>query len=299
MEIKLGDVEDLESRPSAVTLYKAIEEKGKFMGRTSILYSVMMVGKISPHVVSHDEVASYFEGMLMQFKPPDHITGLLMIYPYHVVNIIETSFRTMMRIFRSLNESERIIQCYIEQYTEMLNKDLAEDDERRQFTGFDQATLDEIAEMSRLAPLIHNRILSLRDNMTHRIYRTYEVLAFDMEPVSLTQYDNSEPDDKRLLDTLTQLLRLSLFLSKEPMKNQEEYVPEIFKMKLTEILRRLREEHPELVPQQVTVGYFSEVCTYDAIIPIQEYLNFYDLPFEISLQSEITWPLPKKSFFYY
>ncbi|KAF6770164.1 hypothetical protein AHF37_11562 [Paragonimus kellicotti] len=69
-------------------------------------------------------------------------------------------------------------------------------------------------------------------------------------------------------------------------------------MKLTEILRRLREEHPELVPQQVTVGYFSEVCTYDGIIPIQEYLNFYDLPFEISLQSEITWPLPKKSFFY-
>ncbi|KAG5442574.1 Testis-expressed protein 47 [Clonorchis sinensis] len=296
---KLLDIEDIESRPAATTLYQSIEEKGRFLGRTNILYSIVLVGKVSPHVADRREVAAYFEGLLMQFKPPDQITGLLLIYPYHVVNIIETSFRTMMRILRALNESERIINCYIAHYTAILNKDLPEDEEPRRFTCFDEATMEEIAERPTLAPLIHNRILFVKDNLVHRMYRTYEVLPFDMEPISLKQYDSSESDEKRFLETLSQLIRLGVFLSEEPMKGQEEYVPEIFKMKLTKILRHLREEHPELVPQQVTVGYFSELSNYPGIIPVQEYLNFYDMPYEITLQSENTWPLPKKSFFYY
>ncbi|THD25570.1 hypothetical protein D915_003600 [Fasciola hepatica] len=294
------DIEDADARLSATSLYQSLEEKGKFMGRVNLLYSVYLVGKISPHLIDQHDVQSYFEGLLSQFKSPDQITGLVMVYPYHVVNIIETSFRSLMKVLRHLNETEKLINCYIEKCVEKLNRNLPEDSDPIPFTGFDREAKKQLIEKHQhLAPLVDNKILFIRSNLASRVYRTFEVLTFDMEPASLNQYDNSEPDEKKLLDTIIQLTRLGIYLSKEPMKNQEEYVPELFKIKLTEILKRLREDHPELVPQQVVVGYFSEISTFEGIIPLQEYLNFYDLPYETSLQSEVTWPLPKKAFFYY
>ncbi|VDP78387.1 unnamed protein product [Echinostoma caproni] len=158
-----------------------------------------------------------------------------------------------MKILRHLNETEKIVNCYIERYTEKLNWNLPEDKDPIPFTGFDRDMKKQLSEKYRLAPLINNRILSIRSNLPSRVYRTYEVLAFDMEPVSLSQYDASEPDEKKLVDTIVQLIRLGIYLSEEPMKDQEDYVPELFKIRLTEILKRLREDHPELVPQQGTI----------------------------------------------
>lgn len=43
--------------------------------------------------------------------------------------------------------------------------------------------------------------------------------------------------------------------------------------------------HLQICTISVVVGYFSEMSTFEGIIPLQEYLNFYDLPYETSLQS--------------
>ncbi|CAH8653963.1 unnamed protein product, partial [Schistosoma margrebowiei] len=70
-----------------VSLYQALEEK-EFFGRANVLYSVVLVGKISPHI-TNNEVGKFYEKLTSSFIPPDHITGLLMVYPYHVIHIIE------------------------------------------------------------------------------------------------------------------------------------------------------------------------------------------------------------------
>ncbi|CAL8102385.1 unnamed protein product [Calicophoron daubneyi] len=272
--------EEIEDRPPPISLYCALEEKGRFMGRTNMLYSSVLVGKISPHVTDRQSVTAYFDTLMTQFKEPDEVTGLLMVYPYHVLTIIETSFRTLMKIIRALNESEKIINCYIAAYTEQLNKDATDDEEKRSFNSLDSISVQELFDKHTPAPVINNKLLCVRENLVQRIFRT-------------------ESDEKKLIETLGQLARLSAFLAEEPMKNMEEYVPEIFKMRITQVLSKLREEHPDLVPPQTTVGYFSEVSTYEGLIPLEEYLNFYDLPYEVSLQSETTWPIQKKKFFYY
>lgn len=124
-----------------------------------------------------------------------------------------------MKILRQLNESEKIIKSYIERCVEKLNWNVPEDSDPIPFTGFDRELKKQVTEAHpHLAPLVENKILYIRSNLISRIYRTYEVIAFDMEPASLNQYDTSESDEKKLLDTIIQLTRLSKYLSEEPMR---------------------------------------------------------------------------------
>ncbi|KAH9591212.1 hypothetical protein MS3_00003582 [Schistosoma haematobium] len=81
-------------------------------------------------------------------------------------------------------------------------------------------------------------------------------------------------------------------------RDQDEYVPETFKRKLTGILNNIRQVRPELIPQQVAVGYFADISCYEGIIPLKEYMKLYDIPYETSSQSELTWPIERNSFIY-
>ncbi|CAH8653938.1 unnamed protein product [Heterobilharzia americana] len=294
----MSALDDEDSISSVISLFRTIEEKGKYVGRTNVLHSVVLVGKISPHVTDHQAVGNYFEAIALKFSPPDHVTGLLMVYPYHVIHIIESSFRTLLKIFRAMNESEKIIEWYMKPYTELGDIDLKSDDKRKPFGGFDESTIKTELKKHALGPTIHNRIICAIDNVTNRIFRTYEVLIFDMEPTIISDYDSNESDSKKLLNLLIQVTRLSIYLAEEPMKGQKEYVPEIFKRKLNEILNNIRQAHPELIPQQVAVGYFADISSYEGIIPLQEYMDLYDLPYETTIQSELTWPIHGNKYFY-
>nr|CAH8869684.1 unnamed protein product [Trichobilharzia regenti] len=294
----MSEIDDDDEFANAYSLFRALEEKGKYIGRTNILQSVILVGKISPHITDHLAIGKYYDSLAHSFSSPDHITGLLMIYPYHVIHIIESSFRTLLKIFRAIDKSDKIIEWYMESHTERINLNLSEEEDRKPFSGFDRQTIQEMCRKYALAPTIHNRILCSLDNVVHRIFRTYEVLVLDMEATVISDYDSNETDEKKLLDLLSQVTRLSVHLAEEPMKGQEEYVPEIFRRKLAEILGNIRQVHPELIPQQAVVGYFADVSSYEGLISIKEYMNIYDLPYETSLQSELAWPVQKNSFFY-
>ncbi|KAK4474387.1 hypothetical protein MN116_001547 [Schistosoma mekongi] len=249
---------------------------------TNILYSVILVGKISPHITSHHDVGKFYECLSSSFAPPDHITGLLMVYPYHVINIIELSFRALMKFFRAVSETEKISERCKNWNTEQINN----------------VTMQEMFTKNHMAPTTHTRILCAVDNVVCRMYRTYEVLEFDMEPTRIYNYDSHESDEKKLLNLLSQVNKLSIYLAEKMMSDQSEYITETFKQKLTEILSNIRQFHPELIPQQVAVGYFSDISSYEGIIPIQEYMRLYDIPYETSLQSELTWPIATNSFIY-
>ncbi|CAH8677247.1 unnamed protein product [Schistosoma rodhaini] len=207
---------------------------------------------------------------MSSFTSPDHITGLLMVYPYHVIHIIESSFRSLMEVFRVITKSEEVIKSYMNCYAGEIIIGQNDAQDYRHFSEFDKATIQEMYKKSSLAPTIHNRILCANDNIVHRIYRTYELLVFDMEPTIISDYDSNESDEKKLLDLLCQVNRLSVHLAEESMRDQKEYAPETFKVSLTEktksqivghfkvhnnrkltgILNNIRQVRPELIPQQ-------------------------------------------------
>ncbi|CAI2736489.1 unnamed protein product [Schistosoma spindalis] len=279
-----------------VSLYQALEQK-EFVGRANVLYSVVLVGKISPHINS-SEVGKFYEKLTSSFTPPDHVTGLLMVYPYHVIHIIESSFRSLMEFFRVIVKSEEIIESCMNRHVEQKNKGQNVAQDYRHFSEFDKANIQEMYTKNFLAPTIHNRVLCAIDNIVHRIYRTYEQLVFDMSPTVISDYDSNESDEKKLLDLLSQVNRLSVHLAEESMRGQDEYVPETFKRKLTGILNNIRQIRPELIPQQVVVGYFADISSYEGIIPLKEYMKLYEIPYETSSQSELTWPIERNSFIY-
>nr|CDS19210.1 hypothetical protein EgrG_000450100 [Echinococcus granulosus] len=80
--------------------------------------------------------------------------------------------------------------------------------------------------------------------------------------------------------------------------DQEEYVPEIYKMRMASFLDDLLEDHPELVPPLMDIWYFAEVSQLNGLISVTEYLDRNDKPDQLSDQTAQTWPLPPSSFLY-
>ncbi|VDK84214.1 unnamed protein product [Dibothriocephalus latus] len=68
---------------------------------------------------------------------------------------------------------------------------------------------------------------------------------------------------------------------------------------MTKLLNDLREEHPELVPQQTDLSYFAEVSTLEGLIPVPEYMKKFEKPCDGMLAREATWPIPKNYFMYH
>uniref|UniRef100_A0A095C599 Uncharacterized protein n=1 Tax=Schistosoma haematobium TaxID=6185 RepID=A0A095C599_SCHHA len=190
-----------------------------------------------------------------------------------------------MEVFRVIAKSEEITESYMNRHSEQINKSHYDAQDYRHFSEFDKVIIQEMYTKNSLAPTIHNRVLCAIDNIVHRIYHTYELLVFDMEPTVISDYDSNESDEKKLLDLLSQVIRLSVHLAEESMRDQDEYVPETFKRKLTGILNNIRQVRPELIPQQVAVGYFADISCYEGIIPLKEYMKLYDIPYETSSQS--------------
>ncbi|VDP49256.1 unnamed protein product [Schistosoma margrebowiei] len=195
-----------------------------------------------------------------------------------------------MKVLRVIAKSEEITESYMNCHSEQINKSQCDAQDYRHFSEFDNVIIQEMYTKNSLAPTIHNRVLCAIDNIAHRIYHTYELLVFDMEPTVISDYDSNESDEKKLLDLLSQVNRLSVHLAEESMRDQDEYVPETFKFlhfqrKLTGILNNIRQVRPELIPQQVAVGYFADISCYEGIIPLKEYLKLYDIPYETSSQS--------------
>ncbi|KAL5107228.1 hypothetical protein TcWFU_000255 [Taenia crassiceps] len=80
--------------------------------------------------------------------------------------------------------------------------------------------------------------------------------------------------------------------------DQEEYVPEIYKMRMASLLDDLLRGHPELVPPLVDIWYFAEVSHFEGLMSVVEYIERNDKPDRLSYPSERTWPLPPNSFLY-
>lgn len=120
-----------------------------------------------------------------------------------------------MEVFRVIAKSEEITESYMNRHSEQINKSHCDGQDYRHFSEFDKVIIQEMYTKNSLAPTIHNRVLCAIDNIVHRIYHTYELLVFDMEPTVISDYDSNESDEKKLLDLLSQVIRLSVHLAEE------------------------------------------------------------------------------------
>lgn len=68
------------------------------------------------------------------------------------------------------------------------------------------------------APIIQSRILCVLNNIPARMFRTFEVKTFGIEPLAALPHFEPNEDEVRLIELLHQLTRLSTYLAYSAMK---------------------------------------------------------------------------------
>ncbi|GFR93574.1 hypothetical protein ElyMa_002646800 [Elysia marginata] len=112
------------------------------------------------------------------------------------------------------------------------------------------------------------------------VFRTLDIVEHGIEA-----YDTNESFENLIVEVLTQVLKLGVFLYKQP------------KLNLKNAMDSLHDKVPEHLPQQSVVHYLLEENDTSMITP-QEYIEIYEKPFDTSLESDMVWPIPTRLFPY-
>ncbi|BHF70239.1 hypothetical protein SprV_0301330200 [Sparganum proliferum] len=243
-------------------------------------------------------MSDFLLNLLPQVTRPYNVTGIVLTYPKHAVLILEAPIKSLLTVLKGLNASECLLKKAIKDYYEVSVVPNAEEDETP-IEISDEEIIRKMIKNPEASPIIQSRILCILHDCKFRIFKAFELKIFDMEAAPLPEVSEPNEDEKKLIELLQQLTRLSVYLVSSAMKDQEEYVPEIYKMRMTKLLNDLREEHPELVPQQTDLGYFAEVSTLEGLISVPEYVERFEKPSDGMLVREATWPIPKNLFMYH
>ncbi|XP_069124645.1 testis-expressed protein 47-like isoform X2 [Argopecten irradians] len=130
-----------------------------------------------------------------------------------------------------------------------------------------------------------SKILIISHDIPHRLYGQWSFRTLDIQAARMESYDSNESTDKIVIDLLTQLLKLGNHLAKTPKQN------------LKNLMDSLHERVPDLLPQQGVLHYLCEDND-PCIIRPQDYLDMYEKPFDVVLDSELVWPLATRLFPY-
>eukprot|EP00745_Piridium_sociabile_P027320 TRINITY_DN44059_c0_g3_i2.p1 TRINITY_DN44059_c0_g3~~TRINITY_DN44059_c0_g3_i2.p1 ORF type:complete len:250 (-),score=65.00 TRINITY_DN44059_c0_g3_i2:347-1096(-) len=130
-----------------------------------------------------------------------------------------------------------------------------------------------------------SKILVISHDIPQRQYQGWGFRTLDIVEPGLEAYEPGDTSENLVVDLLTQLLRLGNFLAKQP------------KLNLKNAMDSLHDKVPELLPQQAVVHYLLEDND-PCIMTPGEYVEMYEQPFDITLDSDLVWPLPTRLFPY-
>lgn len=124
-------------------------------------------------------------------------------------------------------------------------------------------------------------------NVDHEIHiRLFPIYTFKMMNLTLESgaSDPNETVDAICTEMMTRLLRMGKFLYDQAKGTLKK-----------ETIDALHETHPEFLPNQSNANFMLKS---EELWTPKEYLEFYVKPFNIVLESDLTWPAPSKLFPY-
>ncbi|PAA83785.1 hypothetical protein BOX15_Mlig003582g1 [Macrostomum lignano] len=138
-----------------------------------------------------------------------------------------------------------------------------------------------------VSPILRAVILNISHNINHRLFSFWSHAILEVEPVNIDLFETTESDENLISSIMTQLIKLGVHLKKDPTKG-----------KMSEIMKKVREDRQELVPAQAAVGYLAQNCDNSCLIHCSEFLEIYKRPFDVKLASDYVWPLFSNMFSY-
>jgi len=130
-----------------------------------------------------------------------------------------------------------------------------------------------------------SKILSISHDVSQRLFQQWSYRQLDIVEHGIEAYDTNESFENLIVETLTQLIKLGVFLIKQP------------KLNLKNAMDGLHEKVPELLPQQSVVHYLLEEND-SSMMTTQDYISLYETPFDTCLESDMVWPIPTRLFPY-
>ncbi|XP_029113508.1 testis-expressed protein 47 [Scleropages formosus] len=193
-----------------------------------LLHRLVAIGSLSPGLADKRELGAHFESLnqrVQRSHQGEEITGLLLLYPSHMVHIVECSSEALISVLQDLGEL--------------------------------------LTRPSDSVMVVQARILVVSHDIPRRLFQqwTFKVLAPPARsPAGGTEH---EPTEKLVADTLTQLMKLGSRLL-ETLKGSEaaqeasvDQMPEV--MLSQEVLGQLLEREDLLTPPQYLQTYHSPV----------------------------------------
>jgi len=199
--------------------------------------------------MGRNAVGAHYEGFMKKlqndFPGSEPITGLMLIYMKHIVHVVETSSDIVLKIVDDLRKMEEEDNSYIEK----------------------------------------SKILIISHDISTRLYQQWIFRTLDIVEHGIEAFETNDTFENLIVELLTQLLKLGVFLIKQP------------KLNLKNAMDALHEKVPDLLPQQSVVHYLLEEND-SAMMTPDDFMALYEKPFDTFLESDMVWPIPTRLFPY-
>ncbi|XP_068674935.1 testis-expressed protein 47-like isoform X2 [Montipora foliosa] len=107
-----GAEEDSVFDTGRLSLFDLIIERTRAQNKKQLVHRLIYVSKIRHDVSDRKEIGVRYERLFKDLQAQVHgeaVTGLLLIYPLHIIHVIETSYSVLVKVIKDLEEDEQSI----------------------------------------------------------------------------------------------------------------------------------------------------------------------------------------------
>ncbi|XP_028395606.1 testis-expressed protein 47-like [Dendronephthya gigantea] len=165
-----------------LSLFDINMEKARAMNKKHLIHRVIFVAKIRPAVSERREIGGHYERLFKHLHSQiqgETFTGLLLIYPSHIVHIVETSTNILQEVIKSLENTEN-------------NKD---------------GLVHQI------------KILVYSHDIPTRLFTQWSFRVLSIPTTRMESYDASQPCETVVSEAIVLMLKLGQYLAKIPKVN--------------------------------------------------------------------------------
>ena len=165
-----------------LSLFDINMEKARAMNKKHLIHRVIFVGKINSNVSERREIGGYYERLFKQLHSQiqgETFTGLLLMYPSHIVHIVETSTNILEEVIKSLESSESSESGLVHQV----------------------------------------KILVYAHDIPTRLFTQWSFRVLNIPTSRMESYETTQSNETVVTEAIVQLLKLGQYLAKIPKVN--------------------------------------------------------------------------------
>lgn len=182
---------------SRVSYLMLLEGKQTALKKKALLHRLFCISKLTSSETDKAEISNYYENFFKQVQEnhqAEAISGIMLIYPNHVVHLVEAAENVIFDIIRDLDETQPGSNPHL--------------------TG--------------------SKILTINHDIPTRLYQLWSCRVLNISSAGVSEYEGKEGVNELVIEAVTSLLKLGMFILKSPklnvknaLENLHDTVPEL------------------------------------------------------------------------